>query len=245
MNERFWNLYARWYDKLSILEPYKVLQNQVMQGFGDLASNARILDAASGTGSLFMRLVKALPHATVVGIERSPAMMRQARRKLSRYRKKTGGGYGGTLFERDLNQPLCEPGGWPEGGFDAIASVNTLYALEDPGAFLAECRKLLAPGGRLILVNPWVPVPHKVLVDQLQQMVWGGSIRDIIRFGWNMPEIMAVYIANMIIAKRAKGKVLHFLPPDDLVILMEERGFRVLELNRAVYSDTCCLIIAE
>jgi len=245
MQELFWNLYARWYDRLTILRAYTELQERVITELEVVSPNTQILDAACGTGNLFMRLVKCYPLARVIGIERSAVMARQARGKLDAYRDQTGEGYYSEIYELDLNKPLTDIGGWEENTFNAIVSVNTLYALENPEGFLRECRRLLAPGGRMVLVNPWVPKPQLVLVDHIQQMALGGDIRMLAEFIVSAPEIVALYVSNMVIAKQAKNQVYHFYEPTHLVKLMEDVGFEVQQFDESVYADTCCLITAR
>jgi SAM-dependent methyltransferase len=51
-----------------------------------------------------------------------------------------------------------------DASFDAVLLMNALYAFEDPAQVLAEARRVLAPGGRLLLGSPFVaqemPEPH-------------------------------------------------------------------------------------
>lgn len=46
----FWGLYARLYDTLNLLEPYKKLHREVLEKL-ELKSGERILDAGCGTGN--------------------------------------------------------------------------------------------------------------------------------------------------------------------------------------------------
>ena len=43
---------------------------------------------------------------------------------------------------------------YPDGAFDAVVHRHVLEHVPDPAGFLAECRRLLKPGGRLALVTP-------------------------------------------------------------------------------------------
>jgi SAM-dependent methyltransferase len=46
----------------------------------------------------------------------------------------------------------------PDASVDAIVSFETIEHLHQPDAFLAECRRLLAPGGTLVISTPNRPV---------------------------------------------------------------------------------------
>jgi len=245
MQEAFWNLYARWYDRLAVLQPYQELQALVLAQLGDVPPNARILDAACGTGYLLMELVKKYPLAEITGIERSVTMARQTRQKLSRHRRDGGAGYNAKLLELDLNKPLGGVTGWKDASFDVIISVNTLYALNDPKAFLAECRRLLATDGVLVIVNPWVPEPERVLYNHIHEMLALGNMKMYLEFAISAPKIVSMYVTNMVIAKRAKDRIYHFYKPEQLAELIEKSGFHVEYLDQNVYACTCCLITAR
>lgn len=68
----------------------------------------------------------------------------------------------------DFAGDLALPGG-PEAGLDGILLANALHFAEDAGAVLAKLATLLAPGGRVVLVeydrrggSRWVPFPIPV-----------------------------------------------------------------------------------
>src|SRR5215469_14485933 len=101
---------------------------------GDVAGR-RILDAGCGSGPLFAELRDR--GAIVVGFDKSAGMLELARRRL---------GDDADLQVVELGGPLP----FPDGGFDdAIASL-VLHYLEDWGPALAELRRVLKPGGRLL-----------------------------------------------------------------------------------------------
>jgi SAM-dependent methyltransferase len=102
---------------------------------GDVADR-RILDAGCGSGPLSAALRD--QGAIVTGVDTSAKMLELARRRL---------GDGADLQVADLGSPLP----FPDGAFDdAIASL-VLHYLEDWGPTLAELRRVLKPGGRLIV----------------------------------------------------------------------------------------------
>ena len=102
---------------------------------GDVTGR-RILDAGCGSGPLSAALRDR--GAIVTGFDSSPGMIELARRRL---------GDGADLQVADLAGPLP----FPDGGFDDVVASLVLHYLEDWGPPLAELRRVLRPGGRLIV----------------------------------------------------------------------------------------------
>jgi ubiquinone/menaquinone biosynthesis C-methylase UbiE len=113
---------------------------------GDVTGR-RILDAGCGSGPLFAAL--RAKGAIVTGFDSSPAMVELARQRL---------GEDAELHVADLSQPLP----FADGAFDDVVVSLVLHYLRDWTAPLAELRRVLKPGGRLILsVNH--PVVYKLM----------------------------------------------------------------------------------
>ncbi|MEV0446870.1 class I SAM-dependent methyltransferase [Streptomyces sp. NPDC050600] len=101
---------------------------------GDVAGR-RILDAGCGSGPLTAAL---RDHgAAVTGVDASAGMLALARRRL---------GADAALHVADLRDPLP----FADGAFDDVVASLVLHYLEDWGPTLAEFRRVLRPGGRLI-----------------------------------------------------------------------------------------------
>ncbi|OEU86585.1 methyltransferase [Streptomyces abyssalis] len=101
---------------------------------GDVAGR-RILDAGCGSGPLSAALRDR--GADVTGIDASARMVALARRRL---------GDDAALHVGDLSDPLP----FADGAFDDVVASLVLHYLEDWGPTLAELRRVLRPGGRLI-----------------------------------------------------------------------------------------------
>jgi SAM-dependent methyltransferase len=95
----------------------------------------RILDAGCGSGPLFAALRDR--GAIVSGFDASAEMLQLARQRL---------GDGADLHVTDLGSPLP----YPDDTFDDVVASLVLHYLEDWGPALAELRRILKPGGRLI-----------------------------------------------------------------------------------------------
>jgi SAM-dependent methyltransferase len=101
---------------------------------GDVAGR-RVLDAGCGSGPLFAALRDR--GAIVTGFDSSAGMLELARRRL---------GDDADLRVADLGRPLP----FPDGAFHDVVASLVLHYLEDWTAPLAELRRVLKPGGRLI-----------------------------------------------------------------------------------------------
>jgi SAM-dependent methyltransferase len=115
---------------------------------GDVADR-RILDAGCGSGPLFAALRDR--GAIVTGFDKSARMLELARRRL---------GSDADLLVADLGSPLP----FPDGTFDDVVASLVLHYLEDWAAPLAELRRILKPGGRLI-----VSVEHPFAINIMQR----------------------------------------------------------------------------
>ena len=101
---------------------------------GDVAGR-RILDAGCGSGPLFAALRDR--GALVTGLDSSAGMVELARRRL---------GADADLYVADLSNPLP----FTDGAFDDVLASLVLHYLKDWGPTLAEMRRVLRAGGRLI-----------------------------------------------------------------------------------------------
>ena len=109
---------------------------------GDVAGR-RILDVGCGAGPVLEALRDR--GAFVTGVDPSAKMLELARQRL---------GDGTALQQADLRDPLP----FPDGAFDDVIACLVLHYLRDWTAPLAELRRVLAPGGRLIVAvnHPFV-----------------------------------------------------------------------------------------
>jgi SAM-dependent methyltransferase len=103
----------------------------------------RILDAGCGAGAMSAALRDR--GAVVAGFDRSAAMVELARQRL---------GADTDLRVTDITGPLP----YPDGAFDDVVAALVLHYLADWTAPLAELRRVLKPGGRLI-----VAVNHPII----------------------------------------------------------------------------------
>jgi ubiquinone/menaquinone biosynthesis C-methylase UbiE len=108
----------------------------------------RVLEVGCGTGELLRALARKGAPARLVGLDPDPAMVAQAEAKLR------ASGVPGEV-ERGFAQALP----FPDGAFDVVVSSLMLHHLDaaTKRAALREWRRVLAPGGALVLVDFGVP----------------------------------------------------------------------------------------
>jgi SAM-dependent methyltransferase len=135
---------------------------------GDVAGR-RILDAGCGSGALFAPLRDR--GAIVTGFDSSTGMLEQARQRL---------GDDADLMVAELGRPLP----YPDAAFDDVIASLVLHYLEDWGPALAELRRVLKPGGRLI-----VSVDHPFAIVGLQRQE-GRKVDYFATYNWTEDWIM-------------------------------------------------------
>ena len=122
------------------------LHHQIADRTADLALTwvptlRRILDVGCGTGYLLGRLAARAPQAqALAGIDAAPAMIRAAQRTA------TDGRLG---FVAGAAERLP----WPAATFDLVVSTTAFDHWADQRAGLAQCARVLTPGGHLVLAD--------------------------------------------------------------------------------------------
>ncbi|HEY7967810.1 MAG TPA: ubiquinone/menaquinone biosynthesis methyltransferase [Solirubrobacteraceae bacterium] len=104
----------------------------------------RILDVATGTGLVARDLVRRYG-ATVVGLDQSPQMLAAAHARLERSPQLAARI---TLVQGDAEQlPFAD------GEFDHLSFTYLLRYVEDPNATMRELARVVAPGGRIAMLE--------------------------------------------------------------------------------------------
>lgn len=101
-----------------------------------------ILDVATGTGRLPLALLRERFRGRIAGLDLSPRMLRQARRKLQSYGEQV------SLIWQDATYLPFD-----DDTFDAVTCLESLEFMPRPMETLAEMVRVLAPGGVLYLTN--------------------------------------------------------------------------------------------
>ena len=101
----------------------------------------RVLDVATGTGAVARELLAR--GCSVVGLDQSPAMLAEARRRLPP--------------EVELVEASADSLPFPDAAFDALTFTYLLRYVDDPGATLRELTRVVRPGGTVAALEFAVP----------------------------------------------------------------------------------------
>ena len=103
-----------------------------------------VLEIGTGTGSVLLLVARVAPDATVIGLDPDPEALAVAGRKVRR---------AGVPIRLDRGYADRLP--YPDGSVDRVLSSFMLHHLQPDAqqAALREVRRVLAPGGRLHLVD--------------------------------------------------------------------------------------------
>ncbi len=112
-----------------------------------------ILDIGTGPGHLLPAMREALPSATLVGVDISPSMIRQAQRNM----EKSGG-----LRHIELQVASANALPFADGAFDRVVSTGSLHHWKDPVQALTEVYRVLKEGGYALLYDLVRDMPREV-----------------------------------------------------------------------------------
>ncbi len=226
-----WDAYARSYDSLLHLNPYRSMLEQVSISSASLQPGPR-LDASCGTGNFHIIDKTLNPNPQpLIGIDGSTAMLRRAQEKCSDL-------HTSSFLLADLNQKLP----FADECFTQVISVNTIYALENPAYTLGEFRRVLTPGGTLLLVTPQDGFenglilkdharsnkPDEYWLDAHSSPLREESlIREVISDEQVVKEMLFIAFYNRLIAQSQK---FHFFDKTSLEKILRQTGFKIQSL---------------
>ena len=190
-----------------------------------LPARARILDAGCGSGRNMLELAR---HGTVTGMELSPTSVALARER----------GAGEVIEGSVLSMPF------DSASFDLAVSLDVIEHLEDDLQALRELRRVIAPGGALLITVPayqWLWSGHDE-INHHHRRYTRHSLRAVAeRAGWRearttyfnsllLPVAIMLRVLDRVSTKTTESSLDLWVPPQPLNWLLE----RPLELEARV-----------
>lgn len=136
----FARLAPKWDELRSLHVPEPVVEAAVIEALGTRPIGS-LLDLGTGTGRMLGLLAPMAVRA--VGLDSSHAMLSVARANLERQ----------GLSRVELRQGDIHAPPFARAGFDLVIVHQVLHYLDDPGRALKAAARLVAPGGRLLVVD--------------------------------------------------------------------------------------------
>lgn len=139
--QAFFSRLAPEWDRLrSLHAPEHVVEDSVLEALGDKPI-VNLLDLGTGTGRMLQLLA---PRASrTVGLDASHAMLSVARANLEN----------AGLSRIELRQGDIYAPPFPRNTFDLVIIHQVLHYLDDPARAIREAARLVAPGGRILVVD--------------------------------------------------------------------------------------------
>lgn len=227
IEQTFWNLYALCYDSITKLVPYQNMQMEILTLLQP-KSHYNILDAGCGTGNFIKLLSHKVSCQSITAIDSSSIMLGFAKRKNRN---------SNIIWEiLDLNKPLP----YNNETFDHIICTNVLFALENPYKALLEFKRVLKPGGKIIISTPKNHFDtDKILRAHTKTLQ---NIKDWSAFIPLILPLMIATLLNKIIRWKSKKQIYHFFTIDQLHALLDSTGFHPLTII-STYADQNWLLM--
>lgn len=177
-----------------------------------------VLEIGVGTGAIALPLRDELGR-TVLGVDLSPAMLTTAHQRL-----------GASVGVADVSRlPFAE------GVVGTVVACWVLHLVGDPAAVLAECRRVLAPGGRLLVISS----RGEIETDDIEPVMV--DLHDAIRGRLDVGERLAPLAADAgfdLIAEELTEPGTWMESPADLIERMELRQWGALiDLDDARFAQ--------
>jgi ubiquinone/menaquinone biosynthesis C-methylase UbiE len=183
-------------DRLKELPPAVVLELLAVDG------SETVVDFGAGTGMYTIPIAEAMTTGTVVAIDELDELLERLAAKL------TQPGHEALRDRIWLVRP--ERGRLPlqDGSAQRVLALNVLHHISDDPTALAEIVRVLAPGGRLVVIDfgdierpVGPPRDHVLSHDELRAVVAGMGLREI---AFHEPGELVVYHVVVVAEKPAK-----------------------------------------
>jgi SAM-dependent methyltransferase len=160
-----------------------------------LPAQARILDAGCGSGRNMVELAR---RGTVTGVELSATSACLARGRET-----------GRVIEASVEEMPFQPG-----SFDLAVCLDVIEHLQDDAGALHELRRVVAPGGSLLVTVPayqWLWSGHDVINHHRRRYTCGSLLAVAERVGWKC--IRTTYFNSLLLPVAILLRALERLSP--------------------------------
>lgn len=170
---------------------------------------ARVLDVATGTGiAALLAASRVGPSGHVVGVDRSPAMLDEARRKAS----------AASLPNVEFREATAERLPFPDADFDVVLCATALFLLPDMGDAVREQRRVTKHGGTLAF-QAWAETAFHPFADLFR--------RRLQQYGVRLPDAARPYAWQRLTRPEQYAALLRDAGCQDIELWSEQVGYYV------------------
>jgi ubiquinone/menaquinone biosynthesis C-methylase UbiE len=142
---------SAWFVKLC---QFPLWDRNIVEELGSEIDSVELLDVGCATGRLLANLARA-GAVRLSGVDLAPKILEVAREKLAREDAHA------ELRPADAEDAIP----WPAESFDVATLTGVLHHFYRPHDALVEIRRVLRPGGRLILIDPCFFTPARQVIN--------------------------------------------------------------------------------
>lgn len=201
----FWNHYAKAYDGLLHLEPYRHLVDHVSD-LGLQSHPKQVLDLGCGTGNVTIAMLKKNSMVHIEAVDWSEAMLARLTRKTTDNRL--------TIRHRDAVEYLSAT----RRRYDVIILNNVVYTIADRELFWSLIAKRLNKGGRVVIAHPDTANSGSLLQDHIQAR----SAHSLLK-----PRLIMIGMFDAVISFLGMSRHYVFTSKDDLLKEIEPSGLQL------------------
>jgi tocopherol O-methyltransferase len=205
--------YGFWDEQTTNHADAQLNMNRVLAVQAELKPNDHVLDAGCGVGGSAIWLAQEFG-VQVVGISLLPSEVRRGRS----FAQQRGVADRVTFERQDFTHTT-----FPDGSFDVIWTIESMCHAPDKREFLAEARRLLKPGGRLVVADGF----------RARRPFNSDEERSLHRWlsGWAVPDLMTAEE----FADAARQVGFAHMRLDDITTNIQPSARRMYHLARVLY----------
>jgi len=215
---------ARRYDLLNRLMSFGIDQrwrNKTVDAL-ELKPGARVLDLATGTADLALKVLRRHPETTVVGVDPSVKMLEIGRQKVAA---------AGLAGKCELQVGDAQELPFPERSFDGLCMAFGIRNVPDRLRALREMARVVRPDGRIAILE--LSEPRGGILGPLARF----QIRTVVPWVGSLLSGAKEY-------RYLQQSIAAFPAPEAFADLMRQAGLEVLQVQPLTFG-VCCLYVAR
>ena len=212
------------YDLLNRLMSFGVDQrwrNKTVDAL-ELKPGFRVLDLATGTADLALKVLQRHPETKVVGVDPSEGMLKIGRQKVAAKGLSE-------VCTLEVGDAQALP--FPDKSFDGLCMAFGIRNVPDRAKALREMARVVRPDGRIAILE--LSEPRKGILGPLARF----QIRTVVPF-------MGQLLSGAREYRYLQESIANFPPPEAFADLMRESGLEVLRVQPLTFG-VCCLYVAR